>query len=66
MPNTFTDHRLAARQLLTVTTLSEREGQFLGGLCYRDAPLSDKQQRWLDILIERHGFTPLDGETPNV
>jgi len=63
MAEPFIDHRLAARQLLTVMTLSEREGQFLGGLCYRAAPLSDKQANWLNILLDRHDITPLDGET---
>jgi hypothetical protein len=59
MPEPFDDYRLAARQILTVTNLTEREGQFLGGLCYRSAPLSDKQTKWLRILLERHGFAPL-------
>lgn len=59
MPEPFDDFRLAARQILTVTNLSEREGQFVGGLCYRSAPLSDKQANWLRILLERHGFGPL-------
>lgn len=58
-------HRLAARQLLTVITLNEREGQFLGGLCYRAAPLSEKQANWLRILLERHDI-PLDGEAGDV
>lgn len=62
----FTDHRLAARQLLTITTLSEREGQFLGGLCYRAAPLSEKQANWIKILLARHDLSPLDGENGNV
>jgi len=56
------DHRLAARQLLAITTLSEREGQFLGGLCYRAAPLSDKQVNWLKLLQKCHGIELLDGE----
>lgn len=59
MSDTFTDFRLAARQLLTVVSLSEREGQFLGGLCYRSTPLSDKQTNWLQVLLKRHGFSPL-------
>ena len=58
----FDNHQLAARQLLTITTLSEKEGQFLGGLCYRAAPLTDKQANWLNILLDRHNVTPLDGE----
>lgn len=58
-PEPFTDIRLAARQLLTVNTLSEKEGQFLGGLCYRKDCLSEKQARWLQILLDRHDFQPL-------
>ena len=60
-----TDHCAAARLVLTVTSLSEREGQFLGGLCYRSAPLSDKQANWLRILLERHGFDRLTEEGAN-
>lgn len=62
MSESFTDHRLAARQLLAVTSLTEREGQFLGGLCYRAAPLSDKQANWLNILLSRHNLAPLNEE----
>lgn len=58
-PESFTDFRLAARQLLTLTSLSEKEGQFLGGLAYRTAPLSDKQANWLRILLDRHCLAPL-------
>lgn len=58
-PNPFTDFRLAARQLLTVTTLSEKEGQFLGGLSYRREPITDKQANWLRILLDRHSFSAL-------
>lgn len=59
MSEPFTDFRLAARQLLTVATLSEREGQFLGGLCYRRDPLTEKQANWLRILLDRHHFPTL-------
>lgn len=59
MAEPFTDFRLAARQLLTIVNLSEKEGQFLGGLSYRSAPLSDKQANWLRILLDRHGFPAL-------
>jgi len=48
------DHRTAARALLSVETLTEKEGQFCGGLAYRLAPLSDKQANWLRILLHRH------------
>lgn len=66
MSEPFDDHRLAARQLLTVTTLTEREGQFLGGLCYRAATLSDKQANWLAILLDRHALQALDREACDV
>ena len=54
--NRFSD---AARALLTVETLSEKEGQFCGGLVYRSAPLSDKQANWLSILLARHALPTL-------
>ena len=56
MADPFSDFRLAARQLLTVVNLTEKEGQFLGGLCCRTAPLTEKQANWLRILLDRHGF----------
>lgn len=59
MAKPFPDHRLAARQLLTLTNLTEREGQFLGGISYRLGPLTEKQERWLLILLDRHGFPSL-------
>lgn len=60
------DHRLLARQILTATTtLRERQGQFLGGLCFRDEPLSEKQMRWLKALAQEHGFASLDEESSN-
>lgn len=59
MAEPFTNFRLAARQLLTIANLSEKEGQFLGGLSYRSESLSDKQANWLRILLDRHGFPPL-------
>ena len=55
----FTSHQEAARAVLAIPTLSEREGQFCGGLAYRDAPLSDKQANWLSILLARHSLPPL-------
>lgn len=59
MPKTFIDFRLAARQLLTVPSLSEKEGQFCGGLSYRPDPITEKQANWLRILLDRHGFPSL-------
>jgi hypothetical protein len=58
----FTDHRAAGRALLQVEGLAEKEGQFLGGLCYRDKPLTERQARWLGILLQRHGLPPFAGE----
>lgn len=54
--NRFSD---AARDLLAVESLSEKEGQFCGGLAYRTDPLSDKQANWLRILLDRHGLPAL-------
>lgn len=54
--NRFSD---AARALLAMESLPEKEGQFCGGLAYRAAPLSDKQANWLRILLDRHGLPAL-------
>ena len=57
--NPFTDHRSAARALLALEGFTEREGQFLGGLAFRPYPLSDKQAKWLGILLARHDLPAL-------
>lgn len=59
MAEPFLNHRTAARALLAVESLSEREGQFCGGMAYRASPLTDKQSRWLLLLLERHGLPAL-------
>jgi len=59
MADPFTRFPDAARALLTVESLSEKEGQFCGGLAYRSAPLSDKQANWLRILLSRHRLPTL-------
>ncbi len=59
MAEPFTRSRDAARALLAVETLSEREGQFCGGLAFRSSPLSDKQANWLTLLLARHGLPAL-------
>lgn len=59
MADPFTNHRAAAHALLGIEALSEKEGQFLGGLAYRHAPLSDKQTNWLRALLDRHGLPVL-------
>jgi hypothetical protein len=59
MVRPFADHRAAALALLTTSDLSEREGQFCGGLAYRHEPLSEKQLNWLRILLLRHTLPEL-------
>ena len=55
------DHRKAARAILgTGASLSEKEGQFLGGVAYRADRLTERQGRWLEILIKRHGLPEWD------
>ena len=49
----------AARALLATDSLSEKEGQFCGGLAFRTAPLSDRQANWLRTLLARHGLPTL-------
>jgi hypothetical protein len=56
----FPHFRRAARALFAVENLSEKEGQFVGGLAFRSAPLSEKQANWLRILLHRHELPPLD------
>ena len=55
----FPSYAHAARALLAVETLSEKEGQFCGGLAFRTFPLSDKQANCLRILLDRHGLPAL-------
>lgn len=56
----FLDHRAAALALLTSgAALRKNEGQFLGGIAFSDDPLSEKQRRWLDILLARHALPPI-------
>ena len=59
MAEPFTRFTAAARALLAVESLSEKEGQFCGGLAYRAVPLSDKQASWLRILLARHDLPAL-------
>lgn len=59
MANPFTSFPDAARALLAAECLSEKEGQFCGGLAFRTAPLSDKQANWLRILLSRHDLPAL-------
>lgn len=56
----FASYREAARALLnSEAALTVKAGQFAGGLCYSDAPLTDKQTAWLATLLERAGLPPL-------
>lgn len=52
----------AALALINAADLSEREGQFCGGLAFRPTPLSEKQENWLRILLERYGLPALYDE----
>jgi len=53
----FPDHRVAAMAVLTSgAALRPREGQFLGGLAFDANPLTEKQARWLLILLDKHGL----------
>jgi hypothetical protein len=59
-PRPFYDHQSAAMALLTSgAQLRSREGQFLGGIAFSDDLLTEKQRRWLDILLDRHGLPPM-------
>lgn len=59
MRSDFPTHRDAALALLNgVETLTPKEGQFLGGISFVPT-LTDKQHRWLSILLDRHGLPPL-------
>ncbi len=59
MAEPFTRFTDAARALLALDCLSEKEGQFCGGLAFRTVPLSDKQANWLRILLSRYGLPAL-------
>jgi hypothetical protein len=53
--NASSNHRtLAMALLISGAPLKPREGQFLGGIAFDEAPLTEKQARWLGILVERH------------
>jgi len=65
MAHKFQTPRDAALALIQSATLSEREGQFCGGLVFRTAPLSEKQANWLGILLKRHNLPALAGEGDN-
>ena len=56
----FTDHRDAAMALLNSgAALRPKEGQFLGGIAFDANDLTEKQDNWLRILLNRYGLPPL-------
>ena len=57
----FSSQREAALALLTdhPEQLNRRCGQFLGQLAADATPLSEKQLRWLNQLLDRVGLPPL-------
>jgi hypothetical protein len=54
----FHDHRRAALHLIQSAELTVREGGFVGQMAFSPA-MSEKQERWLRILLDRHGLPPL-------
>lgn len=60
MPEPFTNPRDAARALFVEgADLDYRSGQFAGGVAYSDRPLSDRQLRWLSVLLSKAGLPPM-------
>lgn len=56
----FATHREAAMAVITSgAALRPKEGQFLGGIAFDLNPLTDKQDEWLRILLDKHGLPPL-------
>lgn len=57
----FPSPAAAARALLTHPDpkLNRRSGQFCGGLMFDGEPLTEKQERWLRDLLQKHGLPPL-------
>lgn len=51
--------RDAALDLLVLAQLSPKEGSFAGQLAFDTRPLSERQEKWLRILLERHELPPL-------
>ncbi len=57
MVDPFRTHADAALALINAgMPLKPREGQFLGGLTFDAASLSEKQRNWLVILLAKHGL----------
>lgn len=60
MSKSFAKHQDAAMALLTSgKPLRSKEGQFCGGIAFDANPLSEKQDNWLRILLNRYDLPPL-------
>lgn len=60
MTAAFIDPQSAALSVLNAgVPLKRNEGQFLGGVAVCDDPLTEKQRRWLAILLDRYQLPPL-------
>ncbi|QWT13145.1 hypothetical protein [Sphingobium xenophagum] len=56
----FATHREAAMAVIVSgANLRPKEGQFLGGIAFDLNPLTEKQDEWLRILLDKHGLPPL-------
>jgi hypothetical protein len=51
--------REAALDLLILANLTAKEGSFAGQIAFDTRPLSERQERWLRVLLERHELPPL-------
>lgn len=59
----FSGHRAAALALLTGDYhLSRKAGSFLGQLVVDPTPMTERQAKWLAILLEQAGLPPYAGE----
>ncbi|MDF2493276.1 hypothetical protein [Sphingomonas sp.] len=52
--------RSAALDLIIYADLTAKEGSFCGQIAFDTKPLSDRQERWLRILLDRHNLAPLN------
>lgn len=56
----FANHCEAAMAVIVSgANLRPKEGQFLGGIAFDLNPLTEKQDEWLRILLDKHGLPPL-------
>lgn len=58
MAEPFTDRRAAALALINSAPLTGKEGSFVGQMVFSDT-MSEKQERWLKILLHRHALPTL-------